>query len=76
MDSNNFAGIPPIQSESSTQPVRQLSPAEQQARQAEAALAILEKKSATTGLIKTIVIIILALVSVTFVGLFVWMNLQ
>ena len=76
MDNNNFAGIPPIQSESSTQPVRQLSPAEQQARQAEAALAILEKKSATTGLIKTIVIIILALVSVTFVGLFVWMNLQ
>ena len=35
-----------------------------------------EKKHDTAGLIKTIVIIVVSLIAVTFVGLFIWMTLQ
>ena len=45
-------------------------------RQAEATAMLLEKRNKTIGLIKTIAIIVLCLVSITFVGLFIWMNNQ
>lgn len=37
---------------------------------------MVESKKSTSGLVKTIVIIILSLVSVTFIGLFIWIFLQ
>lgn len=57
-----------------TQP---MTPAEQQAeqiRQAAAAEALMKKSN--SGLFKTIAIIVLSLVAVTFIGLFVWMSMQ
>ncbi|MBR3180231.1 hypothetical protein IKF57_01730 [Candidatus Saccharibacteria bacterium] len=71
MDNNQNMQTPQMQT------VQPMNPAEQ-ARQAQeaAAMALLEKKSSSSNLIKTIVIIILSLVSVTFIGLFIWTNTQ
>lgn len=60
MDNSNFQPVNPPQ---------QLYTAEQVAK-------LTEPKKDNSGLIKTIVIILLTLLSVTFIGLFVWMMLQ
>ncbi len=66
-----------------TQPIETQQPAQPVAPQAPAGMPMVqqiqvpaEKKKDISGLIKTIVIIILSLVTVTFIGLFIWMFMQ
>ena len=70
MNSDQMSQIPPAAPEQMTQAAM----AEQKRQQAEMALMIEKHKS--TSLIKTIAIIILFLVSATFIGLFIWINSQ
>lgn len=70
MNSDQISQIPPAAPEQMTQAAM----AEQKRQQAEMALMIEKHKS--TSLIKTIAIIILFLVSATFIGLFIWINSQ
>lgn len=70
MNSDQISQIPPAAPEQMTQAAM----AEQKRQQAEMALLIEKHKS--TSLIKTIAIIVLFLVSATFIGLFIWINTQ
>ena len=70
MNSDQISQIPPAMPEQMTKAAMD----EQKRQQAEMALLIEKHKS--SSLVKTIAIIILALVSVTFIGLFIWINSQ
>jgi len=70
--------MPPVQS---TQPIPPVQPvagglASRQYYTAEQVAKIMAPKKDVAGLIKTILIVILSLVSVTFIGLFIWMYFQ
>ena len=77
--------IPTLQSVPSGQPMQQTSPQAQQFQPAmgvngapvvQSAPVVQVNKNGTASLVKTIAIIILSLVSVTFIGLFIWIMMQ
>ena len=69
---NGMGGIPPVQPIQPAMP-NQMTPGQPMVQQVPAAA--LPKKD-YSGLIKTIVIIIVSLVAVAFIGLFIWMNMN
>ena len=70
--------MPPVQSTQSIPPVQPVAggSASRQYYTAEQVAKIMAPKKDVAGLIKTILIVILSLVSVTFIGLFIWMYFQ
>ena len=58
------------------QPLQPVTPKVQQYYTAEQVARMMSAKKDTSGLVKTIVIVALILISLTFIGLFIWMYLQ
>ena len=67
--------MPPVQSMSSGQPMM-AGPAPRQYYTAEQVAKMMAPKKDVAGLVKTIVIVVLTLVALTFIGLFIWMFMQ
>lgn len=68
--------MPPVQPVQSMPPIQSAQVMPNGVPMVQQVQVIPEKKKDTVGLIKTIVIIIVSLIAVTFIGLFIWMSVQ
>lgn len=68
-----MGGMPPVQPMQSQMPTQPMQPGQPMVQQVQAPMV---PQKDVAGLIKTIVIIIVSLIAVTFIGLFIWMNMN